>query len=565
MLGAAAAAGSAAWLLKPSPPAPHRKFELHVRDLDAGASYAISPDGDSIAYVSGRRLWIQRLDQIEPHEVPGTADVVTPCWSPDSRWVAFISGNKLQKVAVADGASAVLGTLPESITRGAGVSWGPDDRIALAPGSGGLYEFPATGGDARVLLASDPTRPEHYHEPSWLPDGRGLLFTIHRTGRTGESGSTGVDTIAVLEQGRARTLLQREGMEFWRPVYSRTGHILYRRQPENAGVWALPFSLSRRQPAGEPFLVMPLGDNPSVSLDGTLVALVGGGGPQQLVWVDRNGNVLGTVGQPQPDIQFVSLSPDGTRAAVTAHEGENWDIWIHDIPRGTKTRLTFDKGRDWSPVWAPDGRRVLWLRDDTLYLQAADGSGQPAALGEASEPGSFSPDGQWILCQRRGAGTSGDLWLVPVDRPGEARLFLGTKAGEWGAQISPDGRYAAYTSDESGLPEIYLKRFPSGEGKWQVSANGGNQAVWSRHGDAIVYRTEDTLVQVPIARSPDLALGTPVELFKATQKGLSLRPRAFDVAATGDRILTVQNVQQDTARRQLVVSTSWFSEFPPSR
>jgi len=261
----------------------------------------------------------------------------------------------------------------------------------------------------------------------------------------------------------------------------------------------------------------------------------------------------------------VSLSPDGTRAAVTAHEGENWDIWIHDIPRGTKTRLTFDKGRDWSPVWTPDGRRVLWLRDDTIYLQSADGSGQPAALGEASELGSVSPDGKWILCQRRGAGTSGDLWLVSVDRPGEARLFLGTKAGEWGAQISPDGRYVAYTSDESGLPEIYLKRFPSGEGKWQVSANGGNQAAWSRHGDAIVYRTEDTLVRVPIARNPDLTLGTPVELFKATQKGLSLRPRAFDVDATGNRILTVQNVQQDTARRRLVVDTSWFSEFALSR
>ena len=555
---------AAAWFLKPAPVGPLRKFELRVDDIAPGASFAISPDGGSVAYISGRRLWIRRLDRFEAREVAGHGEILAPCWSPDSQWVAYVSEGMIRKVAVSGGESSVVGRLPENWSRGIGISWGPDDRIALAPGSGALYEIPARGGDARVLVPIDPAKPvEHYHEPSWLPDGSGLLFTIHRINR---GTSAGVDTIALLEKGKVRVLLQRDGLEFWNPVYSRTGHILYRRHPDNAGVWALPFSLSRREPAGEPFLVVPLGIAPSTSRDGTLVTLFGGsGGLQQLVWVDRGGDIKGTIGQRQPDIQFVSLSPDGTRAAVSAYEGENWDIWIHDIARGTKTRLTFDKGPDFAPMWTPDGKRILWVRTGTLFSQAVDGSGEPSALGEADGPGSFSPDGKWLMIERRPPGTPGDLWLMPIDPPGEARPFLETKAGEWGPQISPDGRYVAYTSDESGTAEVYLKPFPKGEGRWQVSVNGGNQSVWSRRGDEIVYRKEDTLMRVPFSSKPTPVLGTPVELFQAIEKGLSLRPRAFDLDLTGNRLLTAQTLNPEAARRQLIVITNWFSEFASTR
>jgi len=198
-----------------------------------------------------------------------------------------------------------------------------------------------------------------------------------------------------------------------------------------------------------------------------------------------------------------------------------------------------------------------------MMIKAADGAGLPVSMGDGSTP-VFSPDGKSLVFEGRSNETKGDLWLRPIGKDGAPTVLIQTKAGEWGPRISPDGRYIVYVSDESGKPEVYLARFPSGEGKWQVSVNGGSQPIWSRRGDEIIYRTEDTLMAVPVESGAAPVLGTPVRLFEAGEKGLSLRPRSYDVSPDGQRFITVKRLEKETGRDQLIVITNWFSEFAHS-
>ncbi len=560
VLAAAAAAAVAAWSIKSAPEPPLVKFEILVESLPGGPSYALSPDGRSVVYAIEDGLWARRLDKLEARQISGTDGAANPFWSPDGRWIGYMAADKLWKAAVAGGESSLLSAMPEAIVRGAGASWAADGRIVLASGGGSLWEVPARGGDARVILEPDAAlEDDHFHEPWFLPAGRGVLFTVHRTE------NRGTDTLSLLAGGSRRVLVQQEGQSFWRPVYSPTGHVLYRRQPENEGIWALPFSLKDLEPTGEPFLVLPGGNFPSVSEDGTLLTALGtGSGMEQLVWVDRSGAIGANVGQPQPDIMFVSLSPDGRLAAVTSHEGETWDLWIHDVIRATKTRLTFEAAGEWGPSWFPAGDRIAYATEEFVYVRSADGGGEPTQVGSGQDAG-VSPDGKWLAIGLRSKGTGDDIWLRPPDGGGEARVFLQTKADERAARISPDGRYAAYTPDESGRDEVYLKRFPGGDGKSQVSVDGGVWPIWSADGREIFFRREDTLMAVPVETGQAPRLGTPQPLFSAGDNGLLLRPRRYDVSPDGTRFLVVKGLEVKDGRRRLVAITRWFSEFAEPR
>ena len=552
----AAGAAALAWTAKRVPEPAHRVFQIPVEHLGPGASYAVSPDGLSVAFVTTDGILVRRLDKLEAREMPGTKGAMQPFWSPDSQWIGYFSENKIRKVAVAGGESITISELPESLTRGAGASWGSEGNIALACGSGLIYQVPEKGGDPRPMFKVDPNSTEdHFHEPAWLPGEKGLIFTVH-----GKQ-DRGVNVMSLYHDGKREILLELEGQELWRPVYSPTGHILFRRQPDNDGIWALPFSVAALKKSGEAFLVAPQGNFPSVSADGTLVWMVGGGsGMQQLAWVDRQGQVQETVGQPQPDIIFMALSPDGTRAAVQCNEGDNWDVWIQDLQRATKTRLTFDKVREGVPVWTPAGDRVLYGKEYSLVVRNADGTGEPLMLGNGWLP-SLSPDGQWILYEQQGEGTQADLWIRPASKEGEPKVFVQTPSNEIQARISPAGGLAAYVSNESGKQEVFLKRFPSGEGKWQVSVDGGAAPTWSRDGREIIYRHEDSLMSVSVSTVPALTLSTPKLLFTTDDKGLSVRPRAFDISPDGRRILTVKNLETAADRKHLIVTTNWFQEF----
>jgi serine/threonine-protein kinase len=555
-LALAGLAFALAWSFKPAPALPHRVFQIPVENLQPGPSYAVSPDGLSVVFVTPEGLRVRRLDKLEAREMPGTKGAAVPFWSPDSQWIGYFADSKLKKVALSGGEATVICELPESLTRGAGASWGSKGTIALAGGSGLIYAVPERGGDPKAMFKVENSEEDHFHEPAWLPEEKGLIFTVH-----GKQ-DRGINVLGLFHDGKRETLIELEGQELWRPVYSSTGHILFRRQPDNDGIWALPFSAASLKVEGEAFLVAPQGNSPSVSNDGTLVSILGGGsGMQQLVWVDRAGEVLEALGQPQPDIIHLSLSPDGKQAAVHCNEADNWDVWIQDLQRATKMRLTFEKVREGVPVWSPTGDRIIYGQEYTLMVRAADGTGEPLNLGKGWLP-SVSPDGQWIVYENQ-EGSQMDLWIRPLSQGGEAKPFLQSPSIESSPRISPDGRYVAYASNESGQTEVFLKRFPSGEGKWQVSVSGGMGPIWSRDGKEIIYRQNDLLMAVSLSTVPSVTLSTPKLLFAADEKGLSVRPRAFDMSPDGRRILTVKNLESGSNRKHLIVTTNWLAQFEP--
>lgn len=540
-----------------------RKFDLRLEGLESGTMKypVISPDGRSVAYLHKGRLWIRELNQMEPRELVGTEGALNPFWSPDSASVAYMAGQKLWRVPASGGQSVLVTELGGEPVGGSGGTWAPDGRIIYSRGSTGILEVSALGGESRTLVEVDLESEADLHDPVLLPDGRSLLLVVHRT-------QHGPDTLAVFSEGKRKVLQQHDSQAIWYPAYSPSGHILYWRGAPSPGVWAVPFSLSRLEVTGEPFLVAAGANYPSISRDGTLVFVQGAAsGRQQLVWVNRSGKVEAAIGQPRVEIFDPAISPDSRRVVAMANEGDAWDLWLFDSERGTATRLTFGSPREWNPAWTPDGKQIGYWETQSLkiLLQPADGTGEKKVLAEGIHEGGephFSADGHYMVYSVREEKTLTDLWYRRLDGKGEAAIVLQTSAREEQPRISPDGGYVAYVSDESGRLEVYLKLFPGGEGKWQVSVNGGTWPRWSRSGKKLFYREGDSLMEVAINIQPALALGTPQKLLSVEARGIEMtEPFRYDVAGEGERFVFVQNVEQEGNRGGLVVVENWFAEF----
>jgi len=564
---AAAAAVAVVWSLTPGPsPAPLRRFELPAegphRSGVQGRLVAISPDGRRVAYAEKGGIWVRDLSRLEARKIPVSADPSFIFWSPDSAWVAYHAGGKIWK-APADGGSesVVIADAPGQYTGGSGGTWGPDGMITLARGDGGLYQIPARGGDSKEILKADPDTESDFHNPEALPDGSGVLFVIHvKGGRP--------DTLSLLSGGEHKTLLRIEGQDIWHPVYSPTGHILYRRQPTNPGIWALPFSLSKHEVTGEPFLVVPEGDLPSVSSDGTLVHVRGVITRQtRIVWVDRSGQEVGTIGEPEEQWPFPSLSPDDRNVAITASENESYDVWIHDAERGTRTRLTFDAKSRYGAEWTPDGRQVAFNEGSDfpfeVGIKAADGTGQRKEIAKGWGP-AFSPDGRYLITTFVDPNTNLDLWITDLQGDGKPAPLVAESGAQFAARVSPSGDYFAYVSDETGAPQVYMRRFPSGEGKWQVSVKGGLWPRWSRDGRHLYFAFENDILEVEVGQGSAPRLGSPTVVFERKPLGWPLLfnwPPGFDVTSDEKRFVLCQAVQGENVSEGIVVVENWLSQF----
>jgi Tol biopolymer transport system component len=549
---------------KPSPPVV-RRLELPAhgpfRSSIQAPLLALSPDGRSLAYVDEGKLFVRRLARLEPVSIPTPAEPVLLFWSPDSAWVGYAATGRLWKVPAGGGESVLISDLPGSLAGGTGASWGPDGVIVFSRGDAGLYRVPARGGDFEEFLKIDTEKETDFHQPSWLPDGSGLLFASHTQGGR-------PDKLELSAGGKRKVLLEIPTQDIWFPVYSPTGHILYRRQPSNAGIWALPFSLADHEVTGEPFLIAPEGDVPSVSTDGTLVHVKGSASrTTQLIWVDRAGKELGPIGPPQDQWPFPELSPDGEHVAVIAQENEVNDIWIHDVERGTRTRLSADTPASTLVSWSPDGTRIVFGEGGNipqeLKLKSTDGSGEARSIGKGWGP-AFSPDGRYVLYGTLEAG--GDWNVHYVDLRGDGKPVALTK--EAGIQIagrlSPDGRYFAYSSDESGASEVYVKRFPGGEGKWQVSVGGGNWPRWNRKGNRLYYVNDLDLMEVDVTYEPNLRLGVPRRLFTRKPLGWILIfgwPPGFDVSPADDRFVIARSLAEKPETSGILVVENWLADF----
>ena len=542
-----------------------RRFTLAPDDLNSGEftrNAAISPDGRFIAYLAGpmnsNTLWLHDLATDSARELNTPADsVIEPFWSPDSRFVAYRSGGEIKRFSIEGG---VATTICEVATaRWFSGAWSPGgDSIVFSDRSEGawrLYKVPARGGTPELLFEVPEARAEEYHvDPHFLasPGNDILLYSANKSADDGR--------IVVRNQRTGRELDVGAGFP---EAYSPSGHILYRVEWEDNTIWALPFSIERMAVAGEPFPVTQGARHASVANDGTLVYFDDvKGGLQQLVWRDRTGRKVGEIGQPQATIFLPSLSPDGRYVGVEGVEtntGE--DIWLHDVERPIKTRFTFDKARESRCMWSPDGRQIaFWSSragDNDIYIKPTDGSAEARLLHERALVERWSPDGKFLLMQK-----SGDIWTVRPDGndAAEPQPFLDSEFVENAPTFSPDGRFVTYSSNESGSFEVYVRPFPEGAGKWQVSQSGGSQSRWSRDGKEIFYVKDDTLYSAAVSMEPNFSVGEVTELFSDPGLGWEFHHPTYDVSHDGRRFITIETLGDDRKPRIRVVQ-NWFEEF----
>jgi eukaryotic-like serine/threonine-protein kinase len=527
---------------------------------------AMSPDRMSLVYVGNRggtsQLYLRPLDGFEATLIPGTEGAESPFFSPDGQSVGFFAGGKLKRLSLGGGAPLTVCSAP--INRGA--SWSPDGTIIFTPSATlGLYRVSASGGTAKPLTVPDRSKGEVSHRsPEILPGGKAVLFTIW-TGMGSENARIG---LLSLETGEQRVLL--EGGTY--PQYVSSGHLVYARR---GGLLAVPFDLKRLQVTGAPASVLEgVRMNPSssvaefsVSSDGALAYVPGGWsfGEHTLVWVDHRGAVEAL---PAPARGYLSprLSPDTQRLAVNI-PGTNSGLWVYDMGRGTLTRLT-ESALNPRPIWTPDGKHVTFVSAPSgaynLYWMAADGSGAAERLttGENFQlPGSWSPDGQLLAFSEADPRTGWDLWVLKLQGDRRPRLFLQTPYNEYAPAFSPDGRWLAYGSDETGRPEIYVRPFPGPGGKVQISTEGGVQPVWARNGRELFYRNGDKMMSAAIEARPMLSAAKPELLFEGHyEPGIFPFEPNYDVSPDGKRFLMVKGSEQESAATQLNVVLNWSDE-----
>ena len=565
----------------PPQPAPVR-FQIPAPEKSDFGSYgmALSPDGRRLAFIAstdGRSmLWVRPLDALTAVPLPGTEGAVNlPFWSPDSRFIGFVAQGRVKKIEA-------WGGPPQTLCEGAGNllggSWNRDGMILFGSSTSGLYRVPQAGGVPSVQTTPESSQGEIAHMRPWfLPDGRHFLYVT----RGNRQETVAIYLAALDSKQRKRLTVSRQAGAYAPPAAgSETGHLLFLRE---GTLMAQPLDARRLELAGEPFPVaeqvgstLALGYF-SVSANGVLAYRAGGaGGNSQLVWFNREGKSLATLGPPANYNGSLSLAKDGKHVAVDEiDQGTNRDIWVLDVARGVPTRFTFEGAQDANPVWLPDGARLVFASDRgasgsfDVYQKDAGGAGAEKLLQNNGRPEDVSPDGRYLLYAVSDPKTGIDLWVLPLaGAPGERKPvpYLQTQFAERQGQFSPDGRWIAYTSNESGADQyqVYVQSFPAGAGKFQVSTGaGGTQPRWRRDGKEIFYVAADgKLMAVDVTTAPNFQAGTPKALFDPR---ISLGgPPAYtyfryDVTADGKRFLanSAAGAQGSPVSTPITVVLNW--------
>jgi Tol biopolymer transport system component len=502
---------------------------------------AISPDGRFVVFAArgnaGPSLWLRPLDSLTARELPGTENGNGPFWSPDSKSIGFvsISTNKLQRIDLVGGSARLLADAPNF----EGGSWSQDGVILFST-AGILQRIPAAGGTVTPVTMLDAARKAQSHRyPHFLPDGRTFLFLI----RSADPIVEGIYAATLDQPTPGRRLVATNAKAVYVPPYSgRPGQLLWIRDQT---LMAQSFDVSRLKVEGEPAAAVDgvLENNARraafwVSNNGLLAYRSGGAGNLQPTWVSKDGKERQPVVPAADNYPDVRLSPDATEIALSKNTVNNEDLFVFDIGRGVMSRLTFDAGRDFSPVWSPDGRQLAFTSDrdglNQMYRKDAAG-GQEERMQKSSTPQTvldWSRDGRYLLYQDQNPKTGRDLWVLPLQGDRKPIPFLATPFNESNATFSPDGKWIAYTSDESSRNEVYLRSFPSSPVQWQVSSNAGIAPRWRGDGSELYYRTPDSVFSVAVHTGPQgLQMDSPRALFQWSG------PNSWDVNRAGDRFL----------------------------
>jgi len=521
----------------------------------------ISPDGRRLAFIAtdatGKTLlWVRPLDSLAAQPLAGTDNAIYPFWSPDSRFIGFFAGGKLKKIEVTGGPpSTVCNAL-----NGRGGTWNRDDVVIFAPDNrGGLFRVPAAGGVPSPVTTLDASRQESTHRfPQFLPDGRHFLYFA----RSLQHENSGIYASSI-DQPQARRIISTDT----NAAYALPGYLIFTRE---TALMAQAFDVASLALTGAPFPVAEQVGRTrinneayfSVSETGVLVYQSSDARKTQLVWFDRNGKELGATGPPGEYV-FPALSPDEKRVAIDRDDPQTgtFDIWLLDVARGVPSRFTFDPANDVYPVWSPDGSRIVFgsNRDGawSLYQKSSSGAGSEDAISKPSErkfPSDWSLDGRFILYTQLGPDTLWDLWVIPLFGDRQPILFLQTKFTETGGVFSPDGKWIAYQSDDSGSSQVWVQSFPAGS-KWQVSSEGGSWPRFRRDGKELFYLTADgKLMAVEVKANPSgLELSAPKPLFDTHNTN------RYAVTADGQRFLINKPVEESTSA-PITVILNWTAE-----
>ncbi len=553
-----------------SAPQPLRRFAIALENvLPADTQVdrvAVAPDGSALAFTTNRpegKLWLQRFDQTAPWALDGTDGASNFAWSPDSRWLAYRAGSQLRRIAADGGDSIALTDLPGQFL--GGLAWhpngqeiwflsGPPPSMSKVSSNGGRVEqaldFSTEDGPGRLLLSS----------LQLIKSADGRVLALY-SGRTRDRQQVMMRPLG--EGGRSTMLV--EGSD---PYYAPSGYLLYRANRPSAEIWAAKLSLADLSIVGEPFPVARGGVRPSASRDGMLVYAADSlGGPKRLTWRDRKGDRVGLIGREQPRIGGPMLSHDGKRVAVSGDEGGNPDIWIHDVDREVKTRLTTDDAEELQPIWSPDDKSIVYMslreNEPGLWRQPSDGSGAPELLaqGRGSEWAlDWSPDGQSILYRVRGAAAGLGVLKRQPDGSFKPETYLEGGFFVDEARFSPNGEYVAYSSNESGRMEVYVRRFPDGSDRQQVSLDGGNTPRWNPAGGELFYVEGDTLIAVEVRTEGDFQIGKAEKLFSNPALGGSMRAPGYDVGPRGERFVLVEQAGEQVPPA-IHITLNWLQEF----
>jgi eukaryotic-like serine/threonine-protein kinase len=536
-----------------------------------GGHLAISPDGTHIAIIGYRggigRIFLRSLDGMEAKEVPGTegASYPYPVFSPDGRWLAFVARAKLKKVPISGGQPVIIGDAPS----GRGIFWADDGTILHSPTSrgNGIFRVSENGGEPQAISTLDTKNGETSHRlPILLPGGKAILYTTY--------GAAYRDVKIVaqsLASGEKKVVVDGGSQ----PSFVSSGHLLYVQPSLPGTVLAATFDPVRLELTSTPVRVVDdvFTDREdvaewAVSRDGQLVYAPGGlqGQERELVWADRMGNV-----QPLPfplrAYEFPRLSPDGSKVLVSFAEIQT-SLWILKLADTTLTRVTFEGNNAW-PLWTPNGQRIVYvsLRNGayTPFWKAADGSGKEERILPEQSSGqveTISPDGKVLLarCGPTGEPASEDVCTVALDGVANKTPLDLSPGIDRDTQFSPDGKWLAYTSNESGTDEIYVIPFPGRGERRQISFDGGREPRWAKNGRELFYRRANSMMSVEIRTDPAFSSGTPRELFGGPYDLTNTSTPNYDVSADGQRFLMIRRVSQKTPPLQLNFVLNWFEE-----
>ncbi len=521
--------------------------EDKVLDINAHPALTISHDGRMVIFKANNKFYLRKMNSMEFSIIPGIENATSPFFSPDDKWLGFFRNGKLEKISLSGGT-------PISLTDAAdnrGGTWSKNGYIIFTPiAVSELKMVSDDGGTAKSITTLDSTNNERTHRwPSCMPDGKHVLFTVGLISSPDYYEDARIDVVNI-ETGERKTVFRGAS----NAKYISTGHLLFSR---SGVLYIVSFDADKLEVTGQPIPVVQgvysevtTGiTNYVISDNGTLVYLPGAieGESRKIVKIDMKGETTIIDSGSHPYIE-PKLSPDNKKIAVVIRNGEDYDIWIFDIIRRTLSKLTFG-GLNRTPLWSPDGKTIAYFKrtkegKSGIFMKPSDGSGDEVEIYNSEQTrvylNHWSSDGKYLLVDNLTKNAQSDLLIIPLSGDKKPWKYLDSKKDEYESSISPNGKWIAYLTDESGSYQIYVRSFPNKEGKWQISTDVAEEPRWSPDGKSLYYRKSSQMMSVPVSTATTFSAGVATVLLKNFPSQNVDSGMSYDITSDGKYFITTQ-------------------------